>query len=112
MLFRSTPKDDKVNNLQDALKDGNVSKDEAKQLVEEITSKSDGPLTSNERAVVATVLVAAYASQGGSVPASVMAEAGIAAKDLPPETPVELENGVVIVAEVQASFDTLADPEH
>jgi hypothetical protein len=106
----TTPKDEKVNNLQDALKDGNVSKAEANQLIESITSGSGGELPSSERAVVATVLVAAYASQGGAVPASVMAEAGIEAKDLPPETPVELENGVVIVAEVQAAFEVLADP--
>ena len=44
------------------------------------------------------------------VPASVIAESGIDFEDLPPETPIELENGVVITAEVAESFETLADP--
>jgi len=39
-----------------------------------------------------------------------LAEAGIEYKDLPPETPVELDNGVVITAEVAVQVELLQNP--
>ena len=101
--------------LKDALADGKVTTKEATALVEKITGGDTSNLSSAERAAVATVLVAAYASNGGAVPASVIAASGIEYKDLPPETPVDVRtdesgNAVVITAEVAADIALVTDP--
>jgi hypothetical protein len=44
------------------------------------------------------------------VSAELIKESGLDYEDLPPETPVELANGVVIIAEVANAFETLANP--
>jgi hypothetical protein len=88
--------------------DGKVSTAEIKDVVAQISG--GGELSASEKTAVAGVLVAAFTNNGDAVPASAMAAAGIDYKDLPPDTPVELANGVVIVAEVQAAFEVLADP--
>ena len=95
--------------------DGKVTNSEIKDVVEAITGGGDGELTKAEIAAVANVLVAAFTSDGGAVPASAMAAAGIEYKDLPPETPVETRvdangNPVVIEAQVAADIALVTDP--
>lgn len=106
----NTSNDEEVNNLDDALADGEVTTDEAESIIESILADANGELSDAEKEAVAAVLVAAYVENGEAVPADVMAELGISAADLPPDTPIELSNGVVIVAKIQAAFDVLAAP--
>ena len=62
---------------------------------------ADGNLTTVEREQIADALVEQFGDN--PITAEAMAEAGIDYEDLPPDQPVELENGVVLVAEVVAA---------
>jgi hypothetical protein len=64
--------------------------------------------TQEERQVVAEALVTQ--AQGEPVTAQAIQDAGITVEDLPPDTPVELENGVVLVAEVVVAIQLLENP--
>jgi len=88
--------------------DNTLQPEEVKNLVKDLAA--DGKLTAEEKKVIAAALVSAFVKSTGSVPASALADAGLRAKDLPPETPLQLDNGVVIQAQVQAAFEVLADP--
>jgi len=64
--------------------------------------------TQEQRQVVAEALVAQ--AQGEPVTVQAIQDAGITVEDLPPETPVELDNGVVLVAEVVVAIQLLENP--
>ena len=64
--------------------------------------------TSEERQIVAEALV--EQSNGAPITAQSIQEAGITVQDLPPDTPVELDNGVVLVAEVVVAIQLLENP--
>jgi hypothetical protein len=64
--------------------------------------------TQEERQVVAETLIAQ--AQGEPVTAQAIQDAGITVEDLPPDTPVELDNGVVLVAEVVVAIQLLENP--
>jgi len=93
--------------------DGKVTQEEVKNIVDAI-KKSDQPLTSEQKDLIATVVIAAAVSSGENVTAEQIQDAGIQYKDLPPETPVEVrtsENGetLVITAEVAANVELVTD---
>ena len=77
--------------------------------VEELTQEiiddalADGVLTDTERELVADALLAEFAGEPISFEA--LQEAGLDYEDLPPETPVTLENGVVLSAEVADALE-------
>ena len=64
--------------------------------------------TPQERQIVAEALV--EQSNGAPITAQSIQEAGITVQDLPPDTPVELDNGVVLVAEVVVAIQLLENP--
>jgi hypothetical protein len=64
--------------------------------------------TFEERQIVAEALV--EQSQGAPITAQSIQDAGITVEDLPPETPVELDNGVVLLAEVVVAIQLLENP--
>ena len=64
--------------------------------------------TPEERQIVADALI--QQSQGAPITAESIQAAGITAEDLPPDTPVELDNGVVLVAEVVVAIQLLENP--
>jgi hypothetical protein len=64
--------------------------------------------TPEERQIVADALV--EQSQGAPISAQSIQDAGITVEDLPPDTPVELDNGVVLVAEIVVAIQLLENP--
>jgi hypothetical protein len=64
---------------------------------------ADGVLTDTERELVADALVEEFA--GEAITFEALQEAGLDFEDLPPETPVTLENGVVLSAEVADALE-------
>lgn len=78
---------------------------EVNTLVDE--ALEDGKLSDEEKAAVVGALVDAYPE---GVPLTEVLESGVDLEDLPPETPIELDNGVVITAEVADAFESLANP--
>jgi hypothetical protein len=84
--------------------------------VEELTQEviddalADGVLTDDERELVADALLEEFA--GEPITFEALQDAGLDYEDLPPETPVTLENGVVLSAEVADAleiFDSRAE---
>jgi hypothetical protein len=77
--------------------------------VEELTQEviddalADGVLTDDERELVADALLEEFA--GEPITFEALQEAGLDYEDLPPETPVTLENGVVLSAEVADALE-------
>jgi hypothetical protein len=77
--------------------------------VEELTQEviddalADGVLTDTERELVADALLEEFA--GEPITFEALQEAGLDYEDLPPETPVTLENGVVLSAEVADALE-------
>ena len=93
--------------------DGKVTQAEVASIVEAI-KQSDKPLTSEQKDLIATVVIAAAVSSGENVTAAQVQEAGIEYKDLPASTPVEVrtsESGeaLVITAEVAANVELVTD---
>lgn len=70
---------------------------------------SDGVLTSTEIKQISNALITQYAESIG-IPASEILEAGIDYSNLPPETPIELENGVVLTAEIVDALQVFENP--
>jgi hypothetical protein len=64
--------------------------------------------TPEQRQIVADALI--QQSQGAPITAQSIQDAGITVEDLPPDTPVELDNGVVLVAEVVVAIQLLENP--
>ena len=77
--------------------------------VEELTQEviddalADGVLTDDERELVADALLEEFA--GEPITFEALQDAGLDYEDLPPETPVTLENGVVLSAEVADALE-------
>jgi uncharacterized membrane protein YgcG len=75
---------------------------------------ADGKLTEAEKDLVADALIESVAP-GETLTKEQIQDAGIEYQDLPPETPVEVrqdENGneIIIIAEVAAALELIADP--
>jgi hypothetical protein len=85
----------------------NPTPDSAQQLADE--AMLDGILTEEEKEVIADALIKAY-SGGQGIPLSAVLAAGLDLADLPPNTPILLENGVVITAEIANAFEMLTSP--
>jgi hypothetical protein len=64
--------------------------------------------SAEERQIVAETLI--EQSNGAPITAQSIQDAGITIQDLPPDTPVELDNGVVLVAEVIVAIQLLENP--
>jgi hypothetical protein len=64
--------------------------------------------SAEERQIVAETLI--EQSNGAPITAQSIQDAGITIQDLPPDTPVELDNGVVLVAEVVVAIQLLENP--
>jgi len=64
---------------------------------------ADGVLTADEREVVADALLTEFA--GEPITFEAFTESGLDYEDLPPETPITLENGVVLSAEVADALE-------
>jgi hypothetical protein len=73
-------------------------------------AKADGVVTEEETQAIVAAVIADAISSGDAITTETLAEAGIEYKDLPPETPVELDNGVVITAEVAVQVELLQNP--
>jgi hypothetical protein len=75
------------------------------QLTQEVIDDAlaDGVLTDDERELVADALLEEFA--GEPITFDALQEAGLDYEDLPPETPVTLENGVVLSAEVADALE-------
>jgi hypothetical protein len=99
--------------ILDALSaDGKVTQAEVANLSE--TLAGDGNFTTAEKELVAEVLIQSVAP-GETLTKEQIQDAGIAYQDLPADTPVEIredENGneIVIIAEVAAALELIADP--
>lgn len=82
---------------------------DSEPTVEELTQAviddalADGVLTDNERELVADALIAEFL--GEPITFEALQESGLDFEDLPPETPVTLENGVVLSAEVADALE-------
>jgi hypothetical protein len=97
-----------VASVLDALAgDGEVSSEDVAAIVALVSG--DGKLSDAEKDIVADALVEQFSGEKG-VDVNAVADAGIDLADLPKETPIELNNGVVITAEVGNAFEALADP--
>jgi hypothetical protein len=69
---------------------------------------SDGVISVEEKKEISQALVNEY--KDSAVPASVILSSGIDYEDLPPETPVELENGVILTAEIADALELFENP--
>jgi uncharacterized membrane protein YgcG len=92
--------------------DGNVTQVEVVNLSE--TLAGDGNFTTAEKELVAEALIESVAP-GETLTKEQIQDAGIEYQDLPADTPVEVredENGneIVIIAEVAAALELIADP--
>jgi hypothetical protein len=73
-------------------------------------AKADGVVTEEETQAIVAAVISDAITSGDAITTETLAEAGIEYKDLPPETPVELDNGVVITAEVAVQVELLQNP--
>ena len=92
--------------IDNLLSDGELSTSEVTDLVESL--QSDGQLSEEEKQLVSDVIVEAYADT--AIPADVFTESGLDYEDLPPDQPITLENGVVLIAEVADAIEIFEDP--
>ena len=74
-------------------------------MVDELLA--DGQLNEEETEAAIAALVDVFVD---GVPTDLLTELGIDFEQLPPDTPIELENGVVITAEIADAFESLANP--
>ena len=94
--------------IMDALAaDGEITSDEVNNLSDALAA--DGELSKEEIAVIADALIASFDGEKG-VDVDAVKDAGLDLADLPKDTPIELNNGVVITAEVGNAFEALANP--
>lgn len=83
-----------------------VSEEKIDNLIQ--LAQSDGQLSTTERTEIAAAIIEQAAGQ--PVEAADILAAGLDYEDLPDEQPVELENGVVLVAEVVAALELFSNP--
>ena len=72
-------------------------------------ASSDGVISQQEKTEISNALVNAYADAPG-IPASEILASGIDYEDLPPDTPIQLENGVVLTAEIVDALQVFENP--
>ena len=82
-----------------------TTEDEVASFIEDLLS--DGALSEEEKEAAIAALVDVFVD---GIPTDLLEELGIDFEDLPPDTPIELENGVVITAELADAFESLANP--
>jgi hypothetical protein len=94
--------------VQEPVQDEPTLEEVTQEVVDE--ALADGVLTDTERELVADALLEEFAGEPVSFEA--FEESGLDYEDLPPETPITLENGVILTAEVADAieiFDTPAE---
>lgn len=87
--------------IENLLADGELSTNEVENLVEDL--QADGVLSSDEKELLADLLTEQYADS--SVPFEAFEASGLDYEDLPPEQPITLENGVIILAEIADAIE-------
>jgi hypothetical protein len=82
----------------------------AQEVTQEVIDNAlaDGVLTDTERELVADALIEEFAGEPISFEAFV--KSGLDYEDLPPSTPITLENGVVITAEIADAIEIFDTP--
>ena len=81
-----------------------VTEPTIEELTQEVIDElADGVLTDDERELVADALLEEFA--GEPITFEALQEAGLDFEDLPAETPVTLENGVILTAEVADALE-------
>jgi hypothetical protein len=88
------------------LSDGEITEEELTNLFD--TFDPTVVLTEDEKEFLSDVLVAAY--KDTAIPADVFEESGLDYEDLPPDQPITLENGVVLLAEIADAIEIFEDP--
>jgi hypothetical protein len=88
------------------LSDGEITEEELTNLFD--TFDPTVVLTEDEKEFLSDVLVAAY--EDTAIPADVFEESGLDYEDLPPDQPITLENGVVLLAEIADAIEIFEDP--
>jgi hypothetical protein len=94
--------------VQEPVQDEPTLEEATQEVVDE--ALADGVLTDTERELVADALLEEFAGEPVSFEA--FEESGLDYEDLPPDTPITLENGVILTAEVADAieiFDTPAE---
>jgi chromosome segregation ATPase len=79
-----------------------AAKEAAKEAVQ-----SGGEATPEQKAIIVESIL--EQSKGEAVDVAAIIEAGIDLEDLPPDTPIELENGVVLTAEIADALEVFED---
>jgi hypothetical protein len=93
--------------IENLLADGDLSTNEVENLVEDL--QADGVLSSDEKELLADLFTEQYADT--SVPFEEFEASGLDYEDLPPEQPITLENGVIILAEIADAIEIFDSPE-
>jgi hypothetical protein len=70
---------------------------------------SDGVLSTQEKAAIGDALILEFSGSAG-IPVSLILEFGLDYSDLPPDTPVQLENGVILTAEIADALEIFNNP--
>lgn len=107
----SNPEENQGTDEDNSQDNGTITTEDIQDAVEEFLN--DGNLTSEEKEIIADLLV--EAANGEPVSAADIKAAGLEFRDLPAETPVEVRtdingNPVVITAEVASALLTLENP--
>ena len=92
-----------INNF---LSDGEISYEEVAGLQDSLTE--DGILTEDEKDLLVDVIL--EQADGNAISTELINELGLDYEDLPPETPVALENGVILMAEVADALEIFSNP--
>ena len=87
--------------IENLLADGELSTNEVENLSADL--QADGVLSDDEKELLADLLTEQYADS--SVPFEAFEASGLDYEDLPPEQPVTLENGVIILAEIADAIE-------
>ena len=93
--------------IENLLADGELSTNEVENLSTDL--QADGVLSSDEKELLADLLTEQYADT--SVPFEAFEASGLDYEDLPPEQPITLENGVIILAEIADAIEIFDSPE-
>ena len=92
--------------VQEVVQDEPTLEEVTQEVVDE--ALADGVLTDTERELVADALLEEFAGEPISFEA--FEESGLDYEDLPPETPITLENGVILTAEVADAIEIFNTP--
>ena len=87
--------------IENLLADGELSTNEVENLSADL--QADGVLSDDEKELLADLLTEQYADT--SVPFEAFEASGLDYEDLPPEQPITLENGVIILAEIADAIE-------